>query len=140
MRYPIFTFAANVRPSRFVVASPPPTCCPRLRQRKIDATFHPRIPSRPGASQKGCPVQERTGEAFEMGMQLTVVGRKLKASDEAPEFALDHLDAASGAISTVRLSDSAGAVRLLNVINSLDTPICHTETCRWQTLLVPRGG
>jgi thiol peroxidase len=85
-------------------------------------------------------VHERTGEAHELGMKLTVVGRKLKAGDVAPEFALDHFDAASGAISTVRLSDSAGTVRLLNVINSLDTPVCHTETCRWQSLLAPRAG
>jgi thioredoxin-dependent peroxiredoxin len=33
---------------------------------------------------------------------------------------------------TVRLSDSAGSVRLLNVINSLDTPVCHVETHRFE--------
>ena len=34
----------------------------------------------------------------------------------------------------VRLSDSSGRVRLLNVINSLDTPVCHVETRRWEEL------
>ncbi len=35
---------------------------------------------------------------------------------------------------TVRLADSAGLVRLLTVINSLDTPVCHLETHRWEDL------
>jgi thiol peroxidase len=34
----------------------------------------------------------------------------------------------------VRLSDSAGTVRLLNVVNSLDTPVCQVETRRWDEL------
>lgn len=32
------------------------------------------------------------------------------------------------------LADSAGSVRLLNVVNSLDTPVCHAETRRWEQL------
>ena len=31
---------------------------------------------------------------------------------------------------TVRLGDTAGRVRVLNVVNSLDTPVCHVETQR----------
>jgi len=34
----------------------------------------------------------------------------------------------------VSLADSAGNVRLLNVVNSLDTPVCHVETRRWEQL------
>src|SRR6266550_5719912 len=34
--------------------------------------------------------EERTGEAFELGEQLTVVGPKLRPGDPAPDFALDH--------------------------------------------------
>jgi thioredoxin-dependent peroxiredoxin len=30
--------------------------------------------------------------------------------------------------------DSAGTVRVLNIINSLDTPMCHVETRRWEEL------
>lgn len=77
---------------------------------------------------------ERTGEAFELGEQLTVVGRKLEPGDPAPDFSLDLLDPGSSAVRPVRLADSAGTVRLLNVINSLDTPVCHSETLRWETL------
>jgi thiol peroxidase len=76
--------------------------------------------------------EERTGEAFELGEQLTVVGRKLRDGEPAPRFALEHFD--GHVMSTVRLSDSAGSVRLLNVVNSLDTPVCQIETHRWETL------
>jgi thiol peroxidase len=76
--------------------------------------------------------EERTGEAFEFGEQLTVVGRKLAVGDTAPEFTLDQLE--GEAIKSVRLSDTAGEVRLLNVINSVDTPVCHIETHRWDKL------
>ena len=74
--------------------------------------------------------EERTGEAHELGEQLTVVGRKLRSGDAAPEFDLESFDGA--AMSAVRLVDSAGSVRLLNVINSIDTPVCHVETRRWE--------
>ncbi len=77
--------------------------------------------------------EERAGEAFEAGVPLTVVGSKLRAGDSAPEFALDYLDG-EGAIHTARLGDSAGSVRLLSVVNSVDTPVCHTETRHWDHL------
>src|SRR3954452_7036343 len=77
---------------------------------------------------------ERTGEAFELGEQLTVIGHKLQPGETAPEFALEHLDPAEGTISVVHLADSADTVRLLNVINSIDTPVCHIETRRWDQL------
>jgi thiol peroxidase len=77
---------------------------------------------------------ERTGEAFELGEQLTVVGARLQPGDPAPPFALEHFDPTAGAMGAVRLADTAGRVRLLNVINSLDTPVCHVETRRWENL------
>jgi len=79
-------------------------------------------------------MEERIGEAFELGEQLTVVGSRLQAGDAAPDFTLDYFDPASSTMQTVRLADSAGKVRLLNVVNSLDTPVCHTETHRWHHL------
>ena len=75
---------------------------------------------------------ERTGEAFELDEQLTVIGNKLATGDAAPDFALDHWD--GGAMQTVRLADTAGKVRVLNVVNSLDTPVCEVETRRWEGL------
>lgn len=77
---------------------------------------------------------ERTGEAFELGEQLTVVGKRLEPGDHAPFFALEHFDPATQAIRTVTLDESNGQSRLLNVVNSLDTPVCHIETRRWEHL------
>ena len=75
---------------------------------------------------------ERTGEAFEFDEKLTVVGRKLQPGDSAPDFALDHWD--GSAMQSVTLADTAGKVRLLNIVNSLDTPVCEVETRRWEGL------
>lgn len=79
-------------------------------------------------------IEERTGEAFEFAERLTVLGRKLRAGERAPDFQLEHFDPAESAMRQVRLADSAGSVRLLNVVNSLDTPVCHVETRRWEGL------
>ena len=77
-------------------------------------------------------IEERTGEAFEFDEQLTVVGGKLQLGDTAPEFELDCFDPKNEEMVKVRLSDSAGSVRLLSVVNSLDTPVCHVETHRFE--------
>ena len=82
-------------------------------------------------------MEERTGEAFELSEHLTVLGRKLRPGDAAPNFALDCFDPETSTMRTVRLGDSAGTVRVLTTINSLDTPVCHGETHRWEEL---RGG
>jgi thiol peroxidase len=78
-------------------------------------------------------MEERTGEAFEADARLTVVGTRLAPGDAAPDFVLDYLDP-DGAMHAVRLADSADMVRLLNVVNSLDTPVCHVETRQWEAL------
>ena len=77
---------------------------------------------------------ERVGEAFELDERLTVVGRQLAPGDAAPDFALETFDADRQALRVVRLADADGQVRLLNVINSVDTPVCHIETRRWDSL------
>ncbi len=77
-------------------------------------------------------IEERTGEAFEFDEQLTIVGGKLRPGDMAPEFELDYFDSENEEMQTVRLSDSAGSVRVLSVVNSLDTPVCQVETHRFE--------
>ena len=78
---------------------------------------------------------ERTGEAFELGEELTVLGRRLEVGETAPGFALDHFD--GDAVSTVHLADTAGRVRLLSVVNSIDTPVCDVQTRRWDAAVPP---
>jgi thiol peroxidase len=79
-------------------------------------------------------MEERMGEAFAGTERLTVVGRQLLAGDPAPDFRLDYLDLADLAVRAVGLADSAGMVRLLNVVNSLEHPICQRVTRRWEAL------
>jgi thiol peroxidase len=81
-------------------------------------------------------MEERAGEAFELGERLTVVGGKLEPGMTAPPFTLDSFDSAAGTIRQIQLSDSQGKVRLLNIVNSLDTPVCHVETQRWESIRV----
>jgi thiol peroxidase len=82
----------------------------------------------------GRDVTERRDEAYELDERLTVVGRRLAVGDEAPAFELSCLDPETEQMRAVSLADSAGEVRLLNVVNSLDTPVCHIETRRWEQL------
>ncbi|HEX3872897.1 MAG TPA: thiol peroxidase [Solirubrobacteraceae bacterium] len=79
-------------------------------------------------------IPERRGEAFELDEQLTVVGRQLAAGDGAPDFGLECFDPEAETMRVVSLAESAGRVRVINVINSLDTPVCHRETRRWEEL------
>ena len=62
--------------------------------------------------------------AVEEGQPLTVVGRMLEAGRAAPDFELDRLD---GRDAHRRLSDIKGSC-VLNVVNSVDTPVCDVQT------------
>ena len=79
-------------------------------------------------------MEERMGEAFAGTEQLTVMGKHLHAGDPAPDFRLDYLDLADLAIRTISLADSTGMVRLLNVVNSLERPVCRLVTRQWEAL------
>lgn len=58
--------------------------------------------------------------------QMAVVGTVVNVGDPAPDFALTAND-----WSTVSLADSAGKVRLISVVPSLDTGICDAQTRRF---------
>ena len=79
-------------------------------------------------------MEERMGEAFAGSEHLTVIGRRLHPGGTAPDFCLNYLDLVDMAVHTVRLSDSAGLVRLLSVVNSLERPVCQVVTRRWEAL------
>jgi thiol peroxidase len=65
---------------------------------------------------------ERPGDATFQGQPLTVIGPRLKAGDPAPDFELLAND-----LAPVRLSQSAGKIRLIAAVPSLDTPVCDLE-------------
>jgi len=69
---------------------------------------------------------------MEDGQSLTVLGRMLEPGDAAPDFTLDHFTGAS--MATVRLAELAGSVVVLNVVNSVDTPVCDVQTRRVDSL------
>jgi thiol peroxidase len=69
---------------------------------------------------------ERTGEVTLKGNPITLLGPRIEANDDAPEFtALRDL------VTPFRLEESAGKVRILLSVPSLDTPVCATETKRF---------
>lgn len=70
-------------------------------------------------------MKERTGELTFKGKPKTVIGDKLNVGDKAPNFELIGTD-----LSTTTLADSAGKIRLLSVVPSLDTGICDAQTRR----------
>jgi thioredoxin-dependent peroxiredoxin len=70
--------------------------------------------------------QERTGEVTMKGNPLTLIGPRIEANEDAPDFtALKDLK------TPVRLSDTNGKVRVLLSVPSLDTPVCSLETKRF---------
>jgi len=81
-------------------------------------------------------MEERIGEAFADAEQLTVMGKQLHAGEAAPNFCLDYLDLADLVVRTISLADSAGLVRLLSVVNSLERPVCQHVTRQWEALCV----
>jgi len=78
--------------------------------------------------------EERHGEAFEGDITLTVVGRRLQPGEPAPAYSLDVLNPGDAAPHEVTLAEGAGRVRLLHVVNSLDTPVCHVGAHRFDEL------
>jgi thioredoxin-dependent peroxiredoxin len=81
-------------------------------------------------------MEERMGEAFAGTEQLTVIGRKLQAGDPAPDFRLDYFDLADLAVHTISLADSTGLVRLLSVVDTIESPRCQQVIKQWETLRV----
>ena len=69
--------------------------------------------------------KETLGGVTIQGNPLTIIGDQLSVGDKAPEFSLT-----SNGMQPVTLADSAGKVRVLSVIPSLDTGICDAQTRR----------
>jgi thioredoxin-dependent peroxiredoxin len=78
--------------------------------------------------------ETRKGEVTFKGNPVTLVGPKLKAGDKAPDFA-----AVGAGLAIVRLADTAGKTRLFNVVPSLDTPVCNSQTRRFAQELKALG-
>jgi thioredoxin-dependent peroxiredoxin len=69
---------------------------------------------------------ERKGGVTLRGNPLTLVGPEIKVGDKAPDATVIGND-----MKPVKLSDTAGKVRILASVPSLDTPVCDAETRRF---------
>lgn len=71
-------------------------------------------------------MQERTGIITFQGNPLTLVGPEIKVGDKAAGFRV-----VDNGLAPVTLADLAGKIKLLVAVPSLDTPVCDTETRRF---------
>lgn len=71
-------------------------------------------------------MEERSGIASFKGNPVTLLGPSLKVGDKAPDFRV-----VDNSLSPVTLSDSRGKTRIISCVPSLDTPVCDSETRRF---------
>ncbi len=65
----------------------------------------------------------RNGAVTLKGNPVDLAGSELKMGDAAPDFTLQ-----STGLEDITLATSAGKMRIIATIPSLDTPVCHEET------------
>jgi len=68
------------------------------------------------------------------GNPVELAGPALKAGDKAPDFTC-----VGAGLSVITLAESGGKARLFNVVPSLDTPVCNTQTRRFSEELQALG-
>ena len=71
-------------------------------------------------------MSEKTGIITFKGNPMTLLGPELKVGDTAPDFAV-----VDNGLAAVTLSSFAGKVKIISAVPSLDTPVCDTETRRF---------
>ncbi|RQW88487.1 MAG: thiol peroxidase [Geobacter sp.] len=71
-------------------------------------------------------MEERSGIITFQGNPLTLVGKELKPGTAAPDFRV-----VDNGLAPVTLADFAGKIKILSAVPSLDTPVCDTETRRF---------
>ena len=71
-------------------------------------------------------MQERTGLVTLQGNPVTLLGPEIKPGDKAPDFT-----ALNNALEPVSLADYKDKVVIISAVPSLDTPVCDTQTRRF---------
>ena len=67
--------------------------------------------------------QERQGAVTFKGNPMTLLGQPARSGDAAPDFRV-----VDNSLQPVTLASSAGKIRLITTVPSLDTPVCDTMT------------
>jgi thiol peroxidase len=78
----------------------------------------------------------RSGAVTFKGTPLTLAGNELKVGQQAPDFTLHYFD---GGLKTISLADLKGKPSFLSVVPSLDTPVCQTQTKKFNEQLAAMG-
>lgn len=71
-------------------------------------------------------MSERTGVISFQGNPLTLLGTELKVGDKAPGFSV-----VDNGLAPVSLENYNGKIKIICSVPSLDTPVCDTETRRF---------
>ena len=71
-------------------------------------------------------MEERRGITNFKGNPVTLLGAALREGEKAPEFQV-----VDTSLTPVRLSDFRGKIKIISAVPSLDTPVCATETRRF---------
>jgi thiol peroxidase len=71
-------------------------------------------------------MEERTGITTFKGNPVTLLGPALKVGDKAPDFRV-----VDTALAPVTLGTFKGKTKIISAVPSLDTPVCDTETRRF---------
>ena len=71
-------------------------------------------------------MNERSGIITFKGNPFTLLGPELKVGDKAPDFSV-----VDNGLAPVSLASSTGKIRIISCVPSLDTPVCDTETRRF---------
>lgn len=71
-------------------------------------------------------MSEKIGIITFKGNPMTLLGASLKVGDAAPDFAL-----VDNALAQTTLASYAGKIKIISAVPSIDTPVCDTETRRF---------
>ncbi len=80
-------------------------------------------------------MEERSGIVTFQGNPLTLVGSEVKVGDRAPDFEIIGTD-----MEAVRFASFRGKVCIIASVPSLDTPVCDTETRKFNEEGARLGG
>ncbi len=71
-------------------------------------------------------MSEKTGIITFKGNPMTLLGPEIKVGDAAPDFAV-----VDNGLAAVTLTSYSGKIKIISAVPSLDTPVCDTETRRF---------
>lgn len=71
-------------------------------------------------------MNERTGIITFKGNPFTLLGAELKVGAKAPEFRV-----VDNSLAPITLASYSGKIKVISAVPSLDTPVCDTETRRF---------